>query len=126
MKVVQLFELYNFHVDHFSKFQIDFELEIEIGKRGHFSEICIFKITLNFVLKLQKLKTPKLYILTRSTTLLLNSTSNFAYFLNCTKRGKSRVFKIRVFPPKLSENFHPRFLNSNTSIHTQNKHTLNS
>jgi hypothetical protein len=47
-------------------------------KRGHFSEICIFKITLNFVLKLQKLKTPKLYILTRSTTLLLNSTSNFA------------------------------------------------
>ena len=47
-------------------------------KRGHFLEICIFKITLNFVLKLQKLKTPKLYILPRATTLLLNSTSNFA------------------------------------------------
>ena len=74
MIVVQLFELYNFHVGHFSRFQIDFELEIQIGKRGHFLEICIFTITLNFVLKLQKLKTPMLYILTRSTTLLLNST----------------------------------------------------
>jgi len=32
MKVVQLFELYNFHVGHFSKFQIDFELEIQVEK----------------------------------------------------------------------------------------------
>ena len=55
-------------------------------KRGHFIEICIFNVTLNFVLKLQKLKTPKLYTLTRSTTLLLNLTSNFAWFLNCAKR----------------------------------------
>jgi hypothetical protein len=78
MKVAQLFVLYNFHVDHFSKFQMDFEFGGLIWKRGHFSEICIFKITLNFVLKLQKLKTPKLYILPRATTLLLNSTPNFA------------------------------------------------
>ena len=28
MKVVQLFVLYNFHVDHFSKFQMDFELGV--------------------------------------------------------------------------------------------------
>jgi len=77
MKVVQLFELYNFHVGHLPRFQIDFELGIQIGKGGHFLEICIFKITFNFVSKQQKLKTPELYILTRSTTLLLNSTSNF-------------------------------------------------
>ena len=32
MKVVQLFEPYNFHVGHFSRFQIDLELEIQIGK----------------------------------------------------------------------------------------------
>jgi len=32
MKVVQLFELYNFHVGHFSKFQIDFELGIQLEK----------------------------------------------------------------------------------------------
>jgi len=78
MKVVQRSELYNLHVGHFSRFQIEFELGIQIGKGGYFVEIGIFKITLNFVLKHQKLKTSKLYILTRSTTLLLNSTSNFA------------------------------------------------
>ena len=97
MKVVQVFELYNFHVDHFSEFQIDFELEVQI-ERGHSLEICIFKITLNFILKLQKLKTPKLYILTRSTTLLWNSTSNFAWFLNYAKWGNYRVQK-SGFPP---------------------------
>jgi len=32
MKVVPLVELYNFHVGHFSRFQIDFELEIQTGK----------------------------------------------------------------------------------------------
>jgi len=32
MKVVQLFELYNFHVGHFSRFQTDLELGIQIGK----------------------------------------------------------------------------------------------
>jgi len=67
-------------------------------KRGQFLEIYIFKITLNFVLKLQKLKTLKLYILTRSTTLLFNSSSNFAYFLCCTKRGKTRVLKSGFSP----------------------------
>ena len=36
MKVAQLFVLYNFHVDHFSKFQIDFELEVQIGKGDTF------------------------------------------------------------------------------------------
>jgi len=36
MKVVHLFELYNFHVGHFSKFQIDFELEVQIGKGDTF------------------------------------------------------------------------------------------
>jgi len=78
MKVVQLFELYNFHVVHFSRFQTDFELGIQIGKGDIFWKFVFSKITFNFVLKHQKLKTPKLYILTRSTTLLLNSTSNFA------------------------------------------------
>jgi hypothetical protein len=28
MKVAQLFVLYNFHVDHFLKFPMDFELEV--------------------------------------------------------------------------------------------------
>ena len=123
MKVVQPFELYNFHVCHVSKFQIDFELEIQIGKGDTFRKICIFKITLNFVLKLQKLKTPKLYILTRSTTLLLKSTSNFVWFLNCAKGGKSRVLK-SGFPPNLSEIFYPRVLATNSSINIQDKHTL--
>jgi len=36
MKVVQIFELYNFHVGHFSKFHIDFELGIQIGKGDTF------------------------------------------------------------------------------------------
>jgi len=36
MKVVQLFELYNFHVGHFSRFQNDFELGIQIGKGDNF------------------------------------------------------------------------------------------
>ena len=36
MKVVQLFELYNFNVGHFSKFQTDFELGIQIGKGDNF------------------------------------------------------------------------------------------
>jgi hypothetical protein len=35
-KVVQIFQLYNFHVGHFSKFQIDFELGIQIGKGDTF------------------------------------------------------------------------------------------
>ena len=30
------FELYNFHVGHFSRFQIDFELGIQIGKGDNF------------------------------------------------------------------------------------------
>jgi hypothetical protein len=47
MKVVQLFEPYNFHVDHFSKFQIDFELE----------QIRISKITFDFPKQLEKLPT---------------------------------------------------------------------
>ena len=81
-----------------SLFKIPNRIGDSTWKIGHFLEICIFKITLNFVLKLQKLKTPKLYILTRSTTLLLNSTSNFAWFLNCAKEGKSRVQK-SGFPP---------------------------
>ena len=75
-------------------------------KRGHFLEICIFKITLNFVLKLQKLKTPKLYIMTRSTTFLLNSTTNFAWFLNCAKGGKIRLLK-SGFPPQSFGNLSP-------------------
>jgi len=36
MKVVQIFGLYNFHVGHFSKFQIDFELVIQLGKGDTF------------------------------------------------------------------------------------------
>jgi len=36
MKVVHIFKLYNFHVGHFSRFQIDFELEIQIGKGDNF------------------------------------------------------------------------------------------
>jgi len=36
MKVVPLGELYNFHVVHFSRFQIDFELEIQNGKGDNY------------------------------------------------------------------------------------------
>ena len=36
MKVVQIFELYNFHVGHFSKFQIGFELEAQFEKGDTF------------------------------------------------------------------------------------------
>ena len=36
MKVVPFVELYNFHVGHFSRFQIDFELEIQIVKGDTF------------------------------------------------------------------------------------------
>jgi len=36
IKVVHFDELYNFHFDHFSRFQIDFELGIQIGKGGNF------------------------------------------------------------------------------------------
>jgi hypothetical protein len=43
-----------------SAYILKFEFEI---KRGQFLEIGKFKITLNFSLKLKKLKTPKLYIL---------------------------------------------------------------
>ena len=92
-------------------------------KRGHFLEICIFKITLNFVLKLQKLKTPKLYILPRATTLLLNSTSNFAWFLTYAKGGKSRIQKSGFPPLSFSENFHPRVL-ATTQATTHHKSTL--
>ena len=93
-------------------------------KGGHFLEIYIFKITFNFVLKLQKLKTRKLYTLTSSTTLLLNSSPNFASFLSYTKGGKSRVLKSGFFPPIFSETFHPRDYTTNTSITSQHKHTL--
>jgi len=44
MKVVQLFEPYNFHVDHFSKFQIDFELEIKFGKGDTFWKTVFSKL----------------------------------------------------------------------------------
>ena len=44
MKVVQLFKPYNFHVDHFSKFQIDFELDIQIGKRDNSWKIVFSKL----------------------------------------------------------------------------------
>ena len=44
MKVVQLFKLYNFHVDHFSKFQTDFELEIQIGKGDTFWKTVFSKL----------------------------------------------------------------------------------
>jgi len=36
MKVVHFVELYNFHVGHFSRFQTDFELGIQIGKEDNF------------------------------------------------------------------------------------------
>jgi len=36
IKVVHFDEPYNFHFDHFSRFQIDFELEIQIGKGDNF------------------------------------------------------------------------------------------
>ena len=94
-----------------------------IWKRGHFSEICIFKITLNFVLKLQKLKTPKLYILPRATTLLLNLTSNFAWFISYAKRGKFRVPKSGFSPLSFSENLHPRVV-ATTQASTRHISTL--
>ena len=36
LKVVQFDELYSFHVGHFSRFQTDFELGIQIGKGVNF------------------------------------------------------------------------------------------
>jgi len=36
IKVVQIEKLYNFHVGHFSRFQTDFELGIQIGKGDNF------------------------------------------------------------------------------------------
>jgi len=51
---------------------------------------------------------------------------NFKFFLvfELHKRGQIQGFKIRVSPLKLSENFYPRVLITNTNIHTQYKHTL--
>jgi hypothetical protein len=57
---------------------LKFEFEI---KRGHFLKICKYKITLNFILKLQKLQIPKLYIYPRPTTLLFKPFSNYASIL---------------------------------------------
>jgi hypothetical protein len=45
----------------FSNLNYILKFEFEI-KRGHFSWIGNIEITLNFMLKLQKLKIPKLYI----------------------------------------------------------------
>jgi len=44
MKVVQLFELYNSHVGQFSRFQIDFELGIQIGKGDTFEKSVFSKL----------------------------------------------------------------------------------
>jgi len=44
MKVVQHFELYNFHVGYFSRFQIDFELEIQIEKGDNFQKSVFSKL----------------------------------------------------------------------------------
>jgi hypothetical protein len=55
-----------------------FKFEI---KKGHFLEFDNFKITLNFILKLQKLKLPKLYIWIRPTTLLFKTFSKYASIL---------------------------------------------
>ena len=62
----------------------------------------------------------------------LDKIYNFAFELNfkfCLvfemhKRGQIQGFKKNRVPPlKLSETFHTRVLNTNTSIHIQNKHT---
>jgi len=47
-------------------------------KRGQFLEIYFFQKYFEFCIETSKLKTPKLYILSISTTLLLNSSPNFA------------------------------------------------
>jgi len=44
IKVVHFDELYNFHFDHFSRFQIDFELGIQIGKGDNFSKCAFSKL----------------------------------------------------------------------------------
>ena len=78
-------------------------------KRGQFLENCIFKITLNFVLKLQKLKTPKLYILTRPTSLLWTQLQILLSFWIAQKGTNLGFLKLGFPPLKLSENSHPRF-----------------
>jgi hypothetical protein len=57
---------------------LNFEFEI---KRGYFLEIGKFKIDLNLILKLQKLKIPKLYIWIRPTTFLFKPFLNYALIL---------------------------------------------
>jgi len=44
MEVVQLFDLYNSHVGHFSRFQTDFELGIQIGKGDTFGKSVFSKL----------------------------------------------------------------------------------
>jgi hypothetical protein len=72
---------------------LKFEFEL---KRGYFLEIYKFKITLNFILKLQKLKIPKLYIQVRPTTLLFKTFSNYASILKLywgDKKGSNLRFE---------------------------------
>jgi hypothetical protein len=61
-------------------------------------EIYKFKITLNFILKLEKLKIPKLYIQERPTTLLFKIFSNYSSILKlyCGDE-KGSIFKFESF-----------------------------
>ena len=98
MKVVQLFELYNFHVGHFSKFQMDFKLEVQIGKGDTFWKSVFSKLLWILYWNFKNSKHQsctswqdlQLFFWTQPQILL-------SFWI--TPKGAVLGFKIRVFPP---------------------------
>ena len=115
MKVAQFDLLYNFVNWTNSQFCLHFKFYFWTK----FGVFCNFKITLNFILKLENLQIQKLFIFKRYTTLLLEASSNSFQFLNCRKGGKTRgrnqgfaantIHRIHAVKP---QNLNPIFVNA--------------
>ena len=98
MKVVQLFVLYNFHVDHFSKFQTDFELEVQIRKGDTFWKSVFSKL---LWILYWNFKNSKHQSCTSWQDLQLCFWTHPQIWLGfwIAQKGANLGFKIRVFPP---------------------------
>jgi len=87
MKVVQLFELYNFHAGHFSRFQIDFELEIQIEKGTLFGKL-YFQNYFEFCIETSKNQNTKVVHLDKIYNFAFELNFKFCLVFKLHKRGQ--------------------------------------